>query len=96
MDRFGVLRALRATGKAETSTCLVMMLTTARGGRRQSAGWRRGADDYVTKPFSPIVLARACRALLKREGRAPMPVEQLGSLSVNGLRREVLVDAQST
>ena len=51
-----------------------------------------GGDDYVTKPFSPIVLAARVRTLLKREGRVGAPLEQLGKLSVNELRREVMVE----
>ena len=46
----------------------------------------------VTKPFSPIVLAARVRTLLKREGRVGAPLEQLGKLSVNELRREVMVE----
>ena len=48
----------------------------------------------ITSPsrFSPIVLAARVRALLKREGRTAAPVEQFGALSINELRREVLVN----
>ena len=60
----------------------------------QVRGLESGADDYVTKPFSPIVLAARVRTLLKREGRAASPLETIGLLSVNELRREVLVEEQ--
>ena len=78
MDGFEVLRELREQEHGETH--LPVMLLTA------------GADDYVTKPFSPIVLAARVRTLLKREGRVGAPLEQLGKLSVNELRREVMVE----
>ena len=91
MDGFEVLRALRAQESGDKHLP-VMMLTARAEDADQVRGLEEGADDYVTKPFSPIVLAARVRALLKREGRAAMPVEQLGSLSVNELRREVLVD----
>ena len=79
MDGFEVLRELREQEHGETH--LPVMLLTA-----------RAEDDYVTKPFSPIVLAARVRTLLKREGRAGAPLEQLGKLSVNELRREVMVE----
>ncbi len=91
MDGFEVLRALRAQESGDKHLP-VMMLTARAEDADQVRGLEEGAADYVTKPFSPIVLAARVRALLKREGRAAMPVEQLGSLSVNELRREVLVD----
>lgn len=91
MDGFEVLRALRAQESGDKHLP-VMMLTARAEDADQVRGLEEGADDYVTKPFSPIVLAARVRALLKREGRAAMPVEQLGALSVNELRREVLVD----
>ena len=93
MDGFEVLREVR---ELETSdNHLPVMLLTARAeDADQVRGLEGGADDYVTKPFSPIVLAARVRTLLKREGRAASPIETIGCLSVNELRREVLVEGQ--
>ena len=94
MDGFGVLRELRAQERGDAH--LPVMLLTARAeDTDQVRGLEEGADDYVTKPFSPIVLAARVRTLLKREGRAATPVEQIGLLTINELRREVLVDNRS-
>ena len=91
MDGFSVLRELRAQERGERR--LPVMLLTARAeDADQVRGLEDGADDYVTKPFSPDVLAARVRALLKREGRAAAPIAQLGKLSINELRREVLVE----
>ena len=94
MDGFGVLRELRAQERGDAH--LPVMLLTARAeDTDQVRGLEEGADDYVPKPFSPIVLAARVRTLLKREGRAAAPVEQIGLLTINELRREVLVDNRS-
>ena len=89
MDGFEVLRKLR---EQEQTHLPVMLLTARAEDADQVRGLEGGADDYVTKPFSPIVLAARVRTLLKREGRAGAPLEQLGKLSVNELRREVMVE----
>ena len=93
MDGFEVLREIREQENGEKH--LPVMLLTARvEDADQVRGLEGGADDYVTKPFSPIVLAARVRTLLKREGRAASPLEIIGLLSVNELRREVLVEDQ--
>ena len=93
MDGFEVLREIREQENGEKH--LPVMLLTARAeDADQVRGLEGGADDYVTKPFSPIVLAARVRTLLKREGRAASPLETIGLLSVNELRREVLVEDQ--
>ena len=93
LDGFEVLREVREQETGDNH--LPVMLLTARAeDADQVRGLEGGADDYVTKPFSPIVLAARVRTLLKREGRAASPIETIGCLSVNELRREVLVEGQ--
>lgn len=93
MDGFEVLRALRAQEHSD-KRLPVMMLTARAEDADQVRGLEEGADDYVTKPFSPVVLAARVRSLLKREKRAFTPLEQFGALSVNELRREVTIDGK--
>ena len=93
MDGFEVLCEVREQETGDNH--LPVMLLTARAeDADQVRGLEGGADDYVTKPFSPIVLAARVRTLLKREGRSASPIETIGCLSVNELRREVLVEGQ--
>jgi len=63
MDGFEVLREIREQENGEKH--LPVMLLTARAeDADQVRGLEGGADDYVTKPFSPIVLAARVRTLL--------------------------------
>ena len=68
MDGLDVARAIRRAG----DTPMIMM--TARVEEAdQLVGLELGADDYVTKPFSPRVLVARVRALLRRAQAAPTP-----------------------
>ncbi|WP_135228998.1 response regulator transcription factor [Deinococcus fonticola] len=62
IDGLDVLRSLRQTHPSLP----VLMLTARDGPGEQVAGFRGGADDYVTKPFSFDVLVARVRALLRR------------------------------
>lgn len=90
MDGFAVLQELRRLEDGERHLP-VMMLTARAEDIDQVRGLENGADDYVTKPFSPIVLVARVRTLLKRQGRTITPIESFGKLSINELRREVKV-----
>ena len=93
MDGFEVLREVREQETGDNHQP-VKLLTARAEDADPVRGLEGGADDYVTKPFSPIVLAARVRPRLTREGRAASPIEPIGGRSVNELRREVLVEGQ--
>jgi DNA-binding response OmpR family regulator len=73
----------------------VLMLTARDSETDLEVGLAVGADDYMTKPFSPRELVARVRALLRRVERAPKPVEQqirLGGLVIDPARRQVQRD----
>jgi DNA-binding response OmpR family regulator len=74
--------------RAEENWVPILILSAKDGEYDQADGLDLGADDYLTKPFSYVVLAARLRALLRR-GAAPRPaVLQAGDLSLDpGTRR---------
>ena len=86
-DGFDVCRGIRAR-----SSVPIVMLTARDEEPDRVAGLEVGADDYVTKPFSPRELAARVKAVLRRA--EPAPVQQtveLGEVTVDMLAREVTV-----
>lgn len=69
VDGLEVLRRLRAQ-QVQTP---VILLSARREDRTKVRGFGLGADDYVTKPFSPAELVARVRAHLRRAGRAGAP-----------------------
>jgi len=57
----------------ETSTVPIIMLTAVTGDENQVQGFKIGADDYVTKPFTPQALIARVVAHLRRAYRYDMP-----------------------
>ncbi len=66
MDGFEVCKALRSDPK--TAHVPVVMLTAKGEEVDVVTGLELGADDYITKPFSPRVLIARIRAVLRRRG----------------------------
>ncbi len=87
LDGLGVCRRLRAAGDVP-----VVMLTARDDEVDRVIGFELGADDYVTKPFSPRELVARVRAILRRAG-APPKVEptvlEVGDVVIDTGRREV-------
>lgn len=83
MNGLELCRALRA----DTATVLVpIILLTARDGEEERiAGLETGADDYITKPFSPKEVVARVRALLRRTHRTAPAAPSLtyGPLTVD-------------
>ena len=72
IDGFEVCRRIRASG----SKMGVIMLTALGQEMDKVTGLMNGADDYVTKPFSPAELIARVDALCRRLGAAEEPEEQ--------------------
>jgi two-component system, OmpR family, response regulator RegX3 len=89
MDGFDVCRLLRARSRVP-----VVMLTARDEEPDRVAGLELGADDYVSKPFSPRELAARVKAVLRRTAR---PEDELpavlaaGDVEVRPREREVRV-----
>ena len=77
----------------KVSTIPIIMLTAKGEEIDKLQGYELGADDYITKPFSPKVLIAKCRALLKRSrGQVDSSIQEYNGLVINKLSREVKVD----
>jgi two-component system alkaline phosphatase synthesis response regulator PhoP len=90
MPGLDVCRELR-----KESDVPIIMLTARTTEQDRLVGLDSGADDYVTKPFSPRELAARVRAVLRRSAleereRGPTEIRQ-GDLTMNLLTREVVV-----
>jgi DNA-binding response OmpR family regulator len=73
-----------------TSQVPVIFLTARDGEVDRVLGLELGADDYLTKPFSPAELVARVKAVLRRTDGAPAPeVTQVGTVAVDAGRREV-------
>lgn len=79
MNGYRVCAALRAAGHDVP----VLMLTAKDGEYDEAEGLDTGADDYLTKPFSYVVLVARVKALLRRHGRSAQPVLRVGALVID-------------
>ncbi|MBM3136931.1 MAG: response regulator transcription factor [Chloroflexi bacterium] len=93
IDGFEVLKMIR-----EISTVPVIMLTAKGEEDDRVKGLELGADDYVTKPFSPRELVSRVKAVLRRvevEGGGEEEVMQVDErLKIDFNRREIFVDGE--
>jgi DNA-binding response OmpR family regulator len=90
IDGFQVLQKIR-----QFSSVPVIMLTAKGEEEDRVRGLEWGADDYVTKPFSPRELVSRVRAVLRRiesiDGSAPTVIEVDERLKLDFKRREIWV-----
>jgi DNA-binding response OmpR family regulator len=87
MDGFAVCRHIR-----EEADTPILLLTVRNEEDDIVHGLKLGADDYITKPFSPRQLVARAHAVLRRAGRTAAPaIRQVGSLTLDTSRRELRI-----
>jgi two-component system alkaline phosphatase synthesis response regulator PhoP len=95
IDGLEVCRRLKAD--VDTAHIPVVMVTAKGEESDIVAGLELGADDYVTKPFSPKVLIARMRAVQRRRSRADVTEDDVISadgIVINPGRHEVTVDGR--
>ncbi|TKB65398.1 MAG: response regulator transcription factor [Nitrospira sp.] len=95
MDGLEICKKIRTT--PDTALLPVLMLTAKAEESDTIIGLELGADDYVTKPFSPKVLVTRVKALFRRLERTEDPKQTsyaYGSLRVDLSRHEALLDGK--
>jgi len=95
VDGLDVCKALKSDPK--TQNIPIVMLTAKSEEADVVTGLELGADDYITKPFSPRVLLARIRTVLRRDSRQPL--DDPGAIKIHNIvihpgRHEVLLDGK--
>lgn len=88
-DGFEVLTEIR-----EVTSLPVIMLTAKSQEYDQLNGFRQGADDYITKPFSPVILLAHIEAVLKRCKKEVEEIITVGDILIDKIGMIVKVNNQ--
>lgn len=87
IDGVQLIRQLRAKQR----NVPVLILTARDAWQDKVAGLNAGADDYVTKPFRMEEVLARLQALLRRAAGHGSPVLEMGGVTLDPVRQEVLV-----
>jgi DNA-binding response OmpR family regulator len=91
VNGYEICRTIRAEG----NTTPIMMLTAKDGEYDIAEGLEFGADDYLTKPFSFVVLVARIRALLRRTNPSPgVDTFAVGPLTIDTTQRQCCLDGE--
>ena len=89
LDGWSVLRQI----KQESKVPIIML--TARGEEQDELfGFELGVDEYISKPFSPKILAARVEAILKRVGGDKKEITDCGGIQIDKDGRTVSVDGK--
>lgn len=89
LDGFGVLKHIR-----QHSDVPVLMLTARDTEFDELEGFRNGADEYISKPFSPTILVTRVKNLLKRTSANDMSDLEVWAIKMVYRERAVWVNGQ--
>jgi DNA-binding response OmpR family regulator len=88
-DGWSVLRQIRQTSKVP-----VIMLTARGEEQDELFGFELGADEYISKPFSPKLLVARIKAILNRSNKSNSDVKDYGGIVIDPEGRTVTVDGK--
>lgn len=95
MDGLEVCRLIRGD---QTTKNLPLVMITAKGEESDIvAGLELGADDYITKPFSPRVLSARVKSVLRRKRTIPadnQSIVKIDGMTIDPRRHDVAIDGQ--
>ena len=89
MDGWDVLKTIRQHSKVP-----VIMLTARTEETDELKGFEYGADEYISKPFSPKILVARVEAILRRSGVNQDEVVRIGGIEVDKSAHSVKIDGQ--
>lgn len=78
----------------ETSKVPIIMLTAKGEESDELQGFDIGADEHISKPFSPRILVARVEAILRRTGKNDEEALEIGGISVDRLGHQVTVDGR--
>ena len=90
LDGFEICRMMKSDTKY--SSIPIIMLTAKGQERDKVKGLDLGADDYLTKPFSPKELIARINAVLRRTTTSKQMTLSIGNLSIDPERFEVMIE----
>lgn len=94
MDGWAVCKEIR-----KTSQVPIILLTARSQEFDELMGFETGADDYVTKPFSPVILMKRIDALIRRSEnvvKESSETIEIDNLTINKYAHEVYIDSKPT
>ncbi len=87
LDGFSVCKTAR-----EMSSLPIIMLTAKSDEKDKLKGYEYGADDYMTKPFSPKILLAKANALLRRICAEPTDTISAGKIAISPAAHKVFLE----
>ena len=89
LDGWSVLRQIRQKSKVP------IIMLTARGEEQDELfGFELGADEYISKPFSPKILVARVEAILNRTSSKTKEIIDLGGIEIDDEGRTVKIDGK--
>ncbi|MCI9199372.1 MAG: response regulator transcription factor [Lachnospiraceae bacterium] len=89
LDGFSVCKMAR-----EMSSLPIIILTAKSDEENKLKGYGYGADDYMTKPFSPKILLAKANALLRRFSASPADAIHAGKITILPAAHQVFLDGR--